>query len=390
MVHPSTSEWVTRTSLAVCPYRSDPGRLICLAENEQLIPGIAHLIPVNPHPRPPSEDIIAANTAERISRIKRLDRLAREHAERQAQLGEKAFEKGGEKARAKREARARARAKAEKAQAKAGGAAGGEDVGERKGGGAGAGAGQEDSVEDPGATPQGRMAGMEDVDRSSEPPFSEDGQSVATPERETTLDTGSNGQPTQDLASTTTSTSAPTTPLISKSDTSKPTPSPTFISSHFHAIPSHPLPRTNPFLPSITALPHPLFPFPTTPRHLALLSVFTTLQTRGYRVGLGPRFGGEYLIYPGDYLRYHAHFTSQVIVRDECIKPTEIVAWGRLGTGTKKAGLLCCWDDGERGEGGPQQVSTSEGEKRDMPDGAGPGEKKGEVEFYSLEWANFG
>jgi tRNA-splicing endonuclease subunit Sen34 len=80
-------------------------------------------------------------------------------------------------------------------------------------------------------------------------------------------------------------------------------------------------------------------------------------------MGLGPRFGGEYLIYPGDYLRYHAHFTSQVIVGEEAIKPTEIVAWGRLGTGTKKAGLICCVE-GEAGEG--------------------------EVSFYSLEWANFG
>lgn len=102
--------------------------------------------------------------------------------------------------------------------------------------------------------------------------------------------------------------------------------------------------------------------------------MFSKLQSLSYRVGLGPRFGGEWLIYPGDYLRYHAHFTSQVIVRDEPIKPTEIVAWGRLGTGTKKAGLICCWDDGKREEG---QDNQEEEEEED-------------VEFYSLEWANFG
>lgn len=148
---------------------------------------------------------------------------------------------------------------------------------------------------------------------------------------------------------------------------------------HFHIVPSHPVLSQHPSgssgsqSQSITSLPHPLFPFPTTPRQRALLGVFAALQSLSYRVGLGPRFGGEWLIYPGDYLRYHAHFTSQVIVRDEPIKPTEIVAWGRLGTGTKKAGLICCWDDGKRQDGQDNQ----EGKEED-------------VEFYSLEWANFG
>lgn len=144
---------------------------------------------------------------------------------------------------------------------------------------------------------------------------------------------------------------------------------------HFHIVPSHPVLSQHPSgSQSITSLPHPLFPFPTTPRQHALLGVFSKLQSLSYRVGLGPRFGGEWLIYPGDYLRYHAHFTSQVIVRDEPIKPTEIVAWGRLGTGTKKAGLICCWDDGKREEGQDNQEE----------------EKEEDVEFYSLEWANFG
>jgi len=112
------------------------------------------------------------------------------------------------------------------------------------------------------------------------------------------------------------------------------------------------------------------FPFPRTLRDHAIADAFDAMHAVGLRMGLGPRFGGEYLVYPGDYLRYHAHFTSQVIVRDDPIRPAELVAWGRLGTGTKKAGLLCCWDDGGRGD---DEVKG-----------------KGEVEFYSLEWANFG
>ncbi|KAK4685665.1 tRNA-splicing endonuclease subunit Sen34, partial [Tremellales sp. Uapishka_1] len=143
-------------------------------------------------------------------------------------------------------------------------------------------------------------------------------------------------------------------------------------SLQFHAVPSHPLfpPRSSP----ITSVPHALFPFPQTARERALVGIFTSLQRQNLRIGLGPRFGGEYLVYPGDYLRYHAHFTSQILVRDECLKPTEIVAWGRLGTGTKKAGLICCWDDGAR-------------EDEDEIVG---GDKEERIEYYSLEWANFG
>ena len=121
-------------------------------------------------------------------------------------------------------------------------------------------------------------------------------------------------------------------------------------------------------------------------------------------MGLGPRFGGEYLIYPGDYLRYHAHFTSQVVKGDEPIKPMEIVAWGRLGTGTKKAGLICCVSD-ERmersGRDGYRELAGESNEQvgranrlRVTEDGMGEKgpeeERKGGVEFYSLEWANFG
>lgn len=153
---------------------------------------------------------------------------------------------------------------------------------------------------------------------------------------------------------------------ITEPERSTPQPAST---GHFHEVPSHPLFPSLILGSPITNLPHRLFPFPSTPRDRALLDTFTTLHRRDLRMGLGPRFGGEYLIYPGDYLRYHAHFTSQVLVRDECIRPGEIVAWGRLGTGTKKAGLICCWDSGMRS---------------DEADG------EGDVEFYSLEWANFG
>lgn len=64
----------------------------------------------------------------------------------------------------------------------------------------------------------------------------------------------------------------------------------------------------------------------------------------------------------GDPLRYHSHFVASVHDSPTSIlRPMEIVAHGRLGTATKKAHLLCGWD-----------------------------EAKKEVAYFSIEWAGFG
>jgi len=213
----------------------------------------------------------------------------------------------------------------------------------------------------------------------------------------------------------------PTSTSTSTTNKGKQQPSP----GYFHTVPSLPfeLPTAtststsaNKDRVSISTIPNPLFPYPQTTQQSANLQTFTSLSSLSYRMGLGPRFGGEYLIYPGDYLRYHAHFTSQVVLHDGCIKPMEIVAWGRLGTGTKKAGLICCVSsESERSERASERSELDEtGEKerseldeREKKDRSERGDRirdgedeldhegsddaeKGGVEFYSLEWANFG
>jgi len=64
----------------------------------------------------------------------------------------------------------------------------------------------------------------------------------------------------------------------------------------------------------------------------------------------------------GDPLRYHSHFVATVLESPaSTLRPMEIVAHGRLGTATKKAHLLCGWDEENRN-----------------------------VSYYSIEWAGFG
>ena len=273
--------------------------------------GIAHLETVTLEY--PDDETVARRTVERVERTKKLERRTRDEQEEKSRLAREAFEKGGEKARAKRESRELR--KAEKAQLKSSQAS------------------------------EEGLFGAHDSETAhpSSTLKSEPMPSGHPPE------VGDQATKQDDIASGATASSA-----------------------YFHVVPSYPV---IPLPPDsiITAVPHPLFPFPSTTRDRALLSTFMDLMDRGYRIGLGPRFGGEYLVYPGDYLRYHAHFTSQVLAGDEVIRPMEIVGWGRLGTGTKKAGLLCCWPEDEKDSG------EAAGNARD-----------GSVEYYSLEWASFG
>ncbi|KAF8843613.1 tRNA-intron endonuclease catalytic domain-like protein [Paxillus ammoniavirescens] len=105
-----------------------------------------------------------------------------------------------------------------------------------------------------------------------------------------------------------------------------------------------------------------IWDYPETPAEHARCGVFRDLWEQGYFMGGGIKFGGEYLVYPGDPLRYHSHFVASAIESPEAaLRPLEIVAHGRLGTGTKKAHLLCEWDEGKKS-----------------------------VTYYSIEWAGFG
>ncbi|KIM49455.1 hypothetical protein M413DRAFT_438639 [Hebeloma cylindrosporum] len=101
--------------------------------------------------------------------------------------------------------------------------------------------------------------------------------------------------------------------------------------------------------------------YPSTLLERARCGVFKDLWKQGYFMGGGIKFGGEYLVYPGDPLRYHSHFAASVIESPiASLQPMEIIAHGRLGTATKKAHLLCGWDD-----------------------------EKQEVSYLSIEWAGF-
>ncbi|OCH92658.1 tRNA-intron endonuclease catalytic domain-like protein [Obba rivulosa] len=105
-----------------------------------------------------------------------------------------------------------------------------------------------------------------------------------------------------------------------------------------------------------------IWDYPVDAHERAKCGVFQDLWQKGFYMGGGIRFGGDFLVYPGDPLRYHSHFVATVIDAPiSTLRPMEIVAHGRLGTATKKAHLLCGWDN-----------------------------VKEEVSYFSIEWAGFG
>jgi tRNA-splicing endonuclease subunit Sen34 len=68
--------------------------------------------------------------------------------------------------------------------------------------------------------------------------------------------------------------------------------------------------------------------------------LYSYLNSKGYYITPGIRFGADYSVYPGDPFRYHAHFMATSFGWDEEITLLDLVSGGRLGTGVKKGFLI--------------------------------------------------
>nr|CAG4642871.1 EOG090X0G6M [Evadne anonyx] len=72
--------------------------------------------------------------------------------------------------------------------------------------------------------------------------------------------------------------------------------------------------------------------------------VFHDLWERGYYLTCGEKFGGDFLVYPGDPLKFHSHYIAVCVDGDEPLTPQFLITKGRLGTNVKKIVLLCSVD----------------------------------------------
>ncbi|XP_064597229.1 tRNA-splicing endonuclease subunit Sen34-like [Liolophura sinensis] len=84
--------------------------------------------------------------------------------------------------------------------------------------------------------------------------------------------------------------------------------------------------------------------FPLSEQEVMRCQVFRDLWERGYFLTSGCKFGGDFLVYPGDPSRYHAFFIAICIPHHKKMAAMDVVAMGRLGSNVKKTVLICSFD----------------------------------------------
>ncbi|XP_028395958.1 tRNA-splicing endonuclease subunit Sen34-like [Dendronephthya gigantea] len=85
--------------------------------------------------------------------------------------------------------------------------------------------------------------------------------------------------------------------------------------------------------------------FPETEIERIRYKVFSDLWEKGYFITNGNKFGGDYLVYPGDPLRFHSHFIVKVLPWGERFTGLDLICVGRLGSTVKKTSVLASVDE---------------------------------------------
>ncbi|XP_028650376.1 tRNA-splicing endonuclease subunit Sen34 [Erpetoichthys calabaricus] len=80
---------------------------------------------------------------------------------------------------------------------------------------------------------------------------------------------------------------------------------------------------------------------PVDERQKVRYRVFSDLREKGYYLTSAGKFGGDYLVYPGDPLRFHAHFIAVCVPLDKETPFSDYLSLSRLGSNVKKTILLC-------------------------------------------------
>uniref|UniRef100_A0A452FEX2 tRNA-splicing endonuclease subunit Sen34 n=1 Tax=Capra hircus TaxID=9925 RepID=A0A452FEX2_CAPHI len=115
-----------------------------------------------------------------------------------------------------------------------------------------------------------------------------------------------------------------------------------------------PLPKSALLIQLATARPRPIkarpldwrvqskdWPHAGRPAHELRYSIYRDLWERGFFLSAAGKFGGDFLVYPGDPLRFHAHYIAQCWAPGDPIPLQDLVSAGRLGTSVRKTLLLC-------------------------------------------------
>jgi len=84
--------------------------------------------------------------------------------------------------------------------------------------------------------------------------------------------------------------------------------------------------------------------YPQTEKSRLKCKVFRKLWEMGYFITTGRKFGGDFLVYPGDPTCFHAQYIAVCLEPNESLTSKDISTYGRLSTKVKKTMLLCSLD----------------------------------------------
>lgn len=102
-------------------------------------------------------------------------------------------------------------------------------------------------------------------------------------------------------------------------------------------------------------------------------NAFEHLKSMNFCILPGIRFGGEFIAYPGDPLRFHSHLI--VNTKTSSLDVLDLIAGGRLATGVKKIWLL---------------VGSETEDQFDDPVEVDDVFKESNLLIFSIEWSGFG
>ncbi|PNF37704.1 tRNA-splicing endonuclease subunit Sen34 [Cryptotermes secundus] len=85
--------------------------------------------------------------------------------------------------------------------------------------------------------------------------------------------------------------------------------------------------------------------YPVTSTETLRYKTFKDLWEKGYYITGGQKFGADFLVYPGDPIKFHAQFLVVCTDSNEALPATDLVALGRLGTSVRKTVVLSSLSD---------------------------------------------
>lgn len=102
--------------------------------------------------------------------------------------------------------------------------------------------------------------------------------------------------------------------------------------------------------------------FPKTDLDRLRYRVFEYLWSKQLYITRGLKFGGDFMAYPGDPMRFHSHYIVLAMERDAPLALLDMISKGRLAVNVKKTFVI-----------------------------AGPAEQEScdDIETFSIQWAGF-